>query len=77
MITQQVAAYLIKKMTAVVKNPSKKAEDSTDELFKNYLLGREHRKPKDIFVGGSIDGAAIVDAFKWRAADLVSRPVFM
>jgi acyl-CoA oxidase len=71
MITQQVAAYLIKKMDSVVQNPSKKAADSTDELFKSYLSARAHRKPVDIFVNGEISGSAIVDAFKWRAADLV------
>jgi hypothetical protein len=76
MITQQVSAYLIKKMDAVVKNPSMKAADSTDELFKTYLSERGNRKPVDIFVNGEINGSAIVDAFKWRAADLVSNPSF-
>jgi acyl-CoA oxidase len=71
MITQQVAAYLIKKMTAAVKNPSKAAEDPTDELFKFYLSERSRNAPRDIICDGEVASGSVVDAFRWRAADLV------
>jgi acyl-CoA oxidase len=72
MITQQVASYLIKKMETAVKKPASKVEDKTDELFKHYLSTKDQKKPADVIVNGTIDNAAIVEAFRWRAADLVS-----
>ncbi|KAF2742569.1 acyl-CoA oxidase [Sporormia fimetaria CBS 119925] len=73
MITQQVAAYLIKKMTQAVKNPNNKAKDPTDVLFQTYLQTRSSRTPKTIVSSSGIDDEAIVDAFQWRAADLSYR----
>lgn len=71
MITQQVASYLIKKMTSVVQTPSRSSADPTDDLFKQYLSERNSRTSQDVIYGGLPDNKAIVDAFKWRAADLV------
>lgn len=73
MITQQVASYLIKKMETAVKSPNGKAEDKTDELFKYYLANKEKKRPADVVLNGKIDNAAIVEAFRWRAAELVSK----
>ena len=65
MITQQVAAYLIKKMQSCV-------EDPTEELFRHYLKNKDHRIPQtycDSTSGGILD-ANIVSIFQWRAAAL-------
>jgi len=75
MITQQVASYLIKKMSVAAKDPSKAVEDITDELFKYYLKQRENHSPKEIVISETIDSSAIVAAFRWRAADLVGPPL--
>jgi hypothetical protein len=72
MITQQVASYLIKKMETAIKKPNEKAADKTDELFKYYLATKSKKTSADIIVNGTIDNAAIVEAFRWRAAELVS-----
>lgn len=73
MITQQVASYLIKKMTDAVKNTKSAAQNPTDQLFQHYLRSRANYTPKPIINGNSIDDKAIVDAFQWRAADLSYR----
>ena len=74
MITQQVASYLIKKMEAAVKSPQSAPTDRTDELFKTYLRVKGSRSPSQIVTGGEANDQAIVDAFRWRAADLVRNP---
>jgi acyl-CoA oxidase len=71
MITQQVASYLIKKMMNAVQNPSKQSADPTDDLFKQYLSERSRKSPQDVISNGRINNDAIVEAFRWRAADLV------
>ena len=73
MITQQVAAYLIKKMTSAVNSPGSAPKDPPDTL-KHYIENRESRIPQSV-VGenGTIDDKAIVDVFQWRAADLSYR----
>lgn len=71
MITQQVAAYLIKKMTAVVKSPNTKPTDTTDELFQWYLKTKDRPPMLDLFANDQIDDRALLDSFRWRAADLV------
>jgi acyl-CoA oxidase len=71
MITQQVASYLIKKMTTAVQNPSTKSADLTDDLFKQFLSERSRKSPQDVISHGQINNDAIVEAFKWRAANLV------
>lgn len=40
MITQQVASYLIKKMTAAVKAPDTSGADETETRFKDYIQNR-------------------------------------
>jgi acyl-CoA oxidase len=73
MITQQVAAYLIKKMTFAVKNPTAPPKDPTDKLFQFYLKNRDHRIPQNVVQNGEINDQALVDVFQWRAADLSFR----
>jgi acyl-CoA oxidase len=73
MITQQVAAYLIKKMTDAIKDPNAAPKDPTDELFQYYLKNRGHRIPQTVVKGGKFDDQAIVEIFQWRAADLSYR----
>jgi acyl-CoA oxidase len=73
MITQQVAAYLIKKMTAAVKDPEAAPKDPTDELFQFYLENRGHRVPQTVSKGGVVSDEAVVEVFQWRAADLSYR----
>jgi acyl-CoA oxidase len=73
MITQQVAAYLIKKMTEAVKDPNAAPTDPTDELFQYYLKNRSHRIPQTVMKDGKVDDQAIVEIFQWRAADLSYR----
>jgi acyl-CoA oxidase len=73
MITQQVAAYLIKKISEAVKDPHTMPNDPTDELFQYYLKNRSHRVPQTVVKDGTIDDQAIVEIFQWRAADLSYR----
>ncbi|KAF2018105.1 acyl-CoA oxidase [Aaosphaeria arxii CBS 175.79] len=73
MITQQVASYLIKKMTHAVANLDAPPKDPTDELFQFYLKNRAHRIPQTVAHDGEYDDQAIVDVFQWRAADLSYR----
>ena len=73
MITQQVAAYLIKKMEYSVAIPNTAAKDSTDALFQRYLERYKNRRPAQFIHGTNIDDKAIVDIFQWRAADLSYR----
>ena len=68
MITQQTASHLIKKMQGVVERNDKPATDATEELFQRYLKTREYVAEKEVFD----DDVAIVEAFAWRAAELVS-----
>jgi acyl-CoA oxidase len=75
MITQQVAAYLIKKMTAVAKDPDGNSTDSTEDNLRNFVKARtvpQHLPqcagPFDVLKSDQ----ALVDAFQWRAAALVS-----
>ncbi|KAF2127143.1 acyl-CoA oxidase [Dothidotthia symphoricarpi CBS 119687] len=73
MIMQQVAAYLIEKMTAAVKHPQPPSKDPTYELFHFYLANRTHQCPQTFLPDGSIDDQIIVDMFKWCAAELARR----
>jgi acyl-CoA oxidase len=72
MITQQVAAYLIKKMQYCVKNPDTPSKDPTDELFKHYLQNKDHKIPESYLdpTTGGINDTSIVSIFQWRAAAL-------
>lgn len=71
MITQQVASYLIKKMTAAVKSPDSKATDATDKGFKDYLRARHYSDKGNKYDILNSD-KAIVDAFQRRAVAMVS-----
>jgi acyl-CoA oxidase len=73
MITQQVAAYLIKKMAGAVKHTDAVPKDPTDQLFQYYLKNRSHRISQAVVKDGIIDDKAIVEIFQWRAADLSYR----
>jgi acyl-CoA oxidase len=73
MITQQVAAYLIKKMDNVIKDPHASPKDPTDELFQYYLRNRTHRISQSVVKEGTADDQSIVEVFQWRAADLSYR----
>lgn len=71
MITQQVAAYLIKKMTECVQNAGASPQDPTEELLKGYLRGRAQHPPLSFLAAdGSINDDALVNIFRWRAAAL-------
>ncbi|RDI81457.1 hypothetical protein Vi05172_g8527 [Venturia inaequalis] len=59
-------------MAIAVQNPSKKSTDSIDKLFKQYLRSKSNKYPQDIITDGRIDNDAIVEAFRWRAANLLS-----
>ncbi|KAL1797116.1 hypothetical protein ACET3X_003722 [Alternaria dauci] len=73
MITQQVAAHLIKKMTDAVKDPGSTPNSLMDELFRYYLLNKDHRIPQDVAKDGVVDDLSIVEVFQWRSADLSYR----
>lgn len=73
MITQQVAAYLIKKMANAVNHPDVPAKDPTDALFQSYVKQRGSRIPQSVAKDGKTDDATIVEVFQWRAADLSYR----
>jgi acyl-CoA oxidase len=73
MITQQVAAYLIKKMTEAVEKPDAPPKDPTDVLFQFYLKNKSHRVPQNIMRDWKVVDQAIVEVFQWRAADLSYR----
>jgi acyl-CoA oxidase len=73
MITQQVAAYLIKKMSDAVHDPDAPPKDGTDELFQYYLKNRAHRIPQRFEHDHQIDSNVLVEIFQWRAADLSYR----
>lgn len=71
MITQQVAVYLIKRMTSTAaKDTSHAAQESTDELSQYHLENRVHHRPQaTIEADGTIDDHAIVYVLRWRATD--------
>jgi acyl-CoA oxidase len=71
MITQQVAAYLIKKMTTAVDSLASPATDKTDAVFKEFVRNRGNG-----FSKAGLDVLAsdrdVVQSFELRAAALVS-----
>lgn len=74
MITQQVAAYLIKKMTAAVDSLASPASDKTDAIFKEYIRNRGS-SPSGLDVLAS--DRDVVKSFELRATTLVSVKSFM
>ena len=73
MITQQVAAYLIKKMADAVRDLDGPPKDGTDELFQYYLKNKNHRIPQTFERDGDLKNSALVEVYQWRAADLSYR----
>jgi acyl-CoA oxidase len=71
MITQQVASYLIKRMTAAVAAADKNPVDEMDANFKDFLRARRDKcqfRQHDIFDNDN----EIVKAFQLRSTILVS-----
>ena len=66
MITQQTAAYLIKRMTEVEKNPKMKPTESVDVQFQEFVANKSRARDYDVL--GS--EAELVEAFKHRASYL-------
>ena len=66
MITQQTAAYLIKRMTEVVEKPRMKPTESVDAQFQEFMMNKKRRDNFDI-VGYPVE---LVRAFKHRASYL-------
>ncbi|MCJ1303780.1 hypothetical protein MMC08_006591 [Hypocenomyce scalaris] len=69
MITQQAAAYLIKKATTAIESPDSNATDGTDKILKDYLKAQKYSDKVNKYDVLHND-QAIVDAFERRAADL-------
>lgn len=70
MITQQVASYLIKKMTAAVNAPDSPSSDGTESRFKEFVRGKRDGKPFSGFHVLDYD-RAIAQSFELRATVLV------
>lgn len=66
MITQQTAAYLIKRMTEVAKNPRMKPTETVDVQFQEFVANKSRSRDYDI-LGKETD---LVEAFKHRASYL-------
>lgn len=74
MITQQLASYLIKKVTAVVDSPDGASKDGTEQILRDFYKGRSFGAK-----GGKYDvlhdNKAILGAFQRRAAFLVRKKI--
>ena len=70
MITQQLASYLVKKVTAVIESPDSPSKDDTERILRDFYIARRYADK-----GNKYDvlnnNKAILDAFQRRAADLV------
>ncbi|KAK4942759.1 hypothetical protein LTR10_017519 [Elasticomyces elasticus] len=66
MITQQTAAYLIKRMTEVAKNPKLRPTESVDVQFQDFVANKSGARDYDILASE----ADLVEAFKHRASYL-------
>jgi len=69
MITQQTAAYLIKKFEVAMKSSDGPATDVTDAYIKELITSRRHMDTENKYDVLGND-QAIVNAFRRRAADL-------
>jgi acyl-CoA oxidase len=69
MITQQTASALIKKVTAVIKDPNAPVTDFTSKNLKEFYIAQRYSDKGNLFDILNSD-EAIVDAFSKRAADL-------
>ena len=71
MITQQVAAYMIKKMTVMAESPNTAAADETDALFKEFVRARSSANPLPAQYNVLENDQDIVKSFDNRATTLV------
>ncbi|KAJ5577106.1 Acyl-CoA oxidase [Penicillium sp. DV-2018c] len=69
MLTQQVAAYLIKKMTAAVNSVDSPSADETDARFKDFVRSKRSGSGKQVFnvLNSDLD---IVKSFEQRATSM-------
>jgi acyl-CoA oxidase len=74
MITQQVAAYLIKKMTSAVESPSVVDADETDTLFREFVRGKSCHQPRNSKSDLFNNDQEIMKSFQLRATALVTFP---
>lgn len=72
MITQQVAAYLIKKMTAAAKSPSTPGADKTEAGFKDFIRNKQGATQRQSIHDVLNKDQDIVKSFELRATALVS-----
>lgn len=72
MITQQTAAYIIKKMTTAVASPWSRYNDEVDGQFKEFMREKEQGKKHELDVLNN--DRDIVKSFQLRATGLVSTP---
>lgn len=73
MITQQVAAYLIKKMTAAVEFPDTPSSDETDARFKEFIRNKRNPGSQKSTYNVLNNDQDIVKSFELRATALVSQ----
>jgi acyl-CoA oxidase len=77
MITQQVAAYLIKKMTAAAESPDTVAKDKTDALFTEFIRGKNNSQSGTEGYDILNDDRNIVRSFELRATALVWGKIYI
>ncbi|KAJ5818598.1 hypothetical protein N7474_004189 [Penicillium riverlandense] len=70
MITQQVAAYLIKKMTAAAESPNTATADETDARFKEFIRARSSANPRPVQYNVLKNDQDIAKSFEHRATAL-------
>lgn len=73
MITQQVAAYLIKKMTAAAKSPNTPGADKTEAGFKDFIRNKQGATQRQSAHDVLNRDQDIVKSFELRATALVSQ----
>ena len=71
MITQQVAAYLIKRMTAAIESPETSSNNDTDAAFKELIRAKQGKSPSHCQCDILDNDREIVRSFQRRAATLV------
>ncbi|KAL5434049.1 hypothetical protein PMIN05_007986 [Paraphaeosphaeria minitans] len=72
-IEQEVATYLVNKMTECVQNSGATPQAPTEELLEGYLCScAQHTPPSFSAADGSIDDGALVHIFRWCTAALAS-----
>ncbi|OKP12774.1 Peroxisomal acyl-coenzyme A oxidase 1 [Penicillium subrubescens] len=71
MITQQVAAYLIKRMTAAIESPNTPSDNDTDASFKELIRAKQGKSPSHCQYDVLENDRDIVRSFQLRAATLV------